>query len=60
LRNELAALIPAFLMSGDTDPNPLRDADANGYSLLHKPVDPAVLRAMLGQLLKKRPVTLAQ
>jgi signal transduction histidine kinase len=60
LRETLSAQIPAFLMSGDTDPNPLREADANGYSLLHKPVDPAVLRAMLGQLLKKKPVTLVQ
>ncbi len=60
LREALTSPIPAFLMSGDTDPNPLRDAGANGYSLLHKPVDPAVLRAMLGQLLKKKPVTLAQ
>jgi CheY-like chemotaxis protein len=60
LRDALTAPIPAFLMSGDTDPNPLREADANGYSLLHKPVEPAVLRAMLGQLLKKKPAVVVQ
>jgi signal transduction histidine kinase/CheY-like chemotaxis protein len=57
LRNTLTARIPAFLMSGDTDPEPLREAQANGYSLLHKPVDPAALRAVLTKVLKKPPVT---
>ena len=57
LRQALTAPIPAFLMSGDTNPDPLRDAQTNGYALLHKPVDPAALRVMLTQALKKRPVT---
>jgi signal transduction histidine kinase len=57
LRDALTATIPAFLMSGDTNPNPLRDARANGYSLLHKPVEPAVLRALLAQVLNNRPMT---
>jgi signal transduction histidine kinase/CheY-like chemotaxis protein len=57
LRSALTMRVPAFLMSGDTNPAPLREADANGYSLLHKPVDPAALRAMLIQILKKQPVT---
>jgi signal transduction histidine kinase/CheY-like chemotaxis protein len=56
LRNALSAAIPAFLMSGDTNPEPLREARANGYPLLHKPVDPTALRAMLTQLLRKRQV----
>jgi signal transduction histidine kinase/CheY-like chemotaxis protein len=34
----------------------LRSALTTGYSLLHKPVDPVVLRTMLTQALKKRPV----
>jgi CheY-like chemotaxis protein len=54
LRSALSASIPAFLMSGDTNPEPLREARANGYPLLHKPVDPAALRATLAQLLKKQ------
>jgi hypothetical protein len=45
--------ISAFLLSGDTNPEPLREAQASGYHLLHKPVDPITLRAMLNQMLKK-------
>jgi CheY-like chemotaxis protein len=56
LRSVLTTPIPAFLMSGDTGPDPLREAHANGYSLLHKPVDPVLLRTMLTQVLKRRPV----
>jgi signal transduction histidine kinase/CheY-like chemotaxis protein len=57
LRAALTAPIPAFLMSGDTNPDPQRDAQTNGYALLHKPVDPAALRTMLTQVLKQRPDT---
>jgi CheY-like chemotaxis protein len=52
LRNALRAPIPAFLMSGDTAPERLREATASGYDLLHKPIDPMTLRAMLNRLLK--------
>jgi signal transduction histidine kinase len=45
LRSALSAPIPAFLMSGDINPEPLREAEANGYPLLHKPVSPTALRA---------------
>ncbi|MDP2618779.1 MAG: ATP-binding protein [Hyphomicrobiales bacterium] len=54
LRGELGAAIPAFLISGDTAPERLREASASGYHLLHKPVPPMRLRAMLNQLLKAR------
>jgi len=60
LRETLTASIPAFLMSGDTNPDPLREAQTNGYTLLHKPVDPAALRVMLTQALRRQPVTHAQ
>jgi signal transduction histidine kinase len=56
LRSALSASIPAFLMSGDTNPKPLFEAQANGYPLLHKPVDPMALRATLTQVLKRRQV----
>jgi signal transduction histidine kinase/CheY-like chemotaxis protein len=52
LRNALRAPIPAFLISGDTAPERLREATASGYDLLHKPIDPMTLRAMLNRLLK--------
>ena len=56
LRGELGTAIPAFLISGDTAPERLREASASGYHLLHKPVAPMRLRAMLNQLIKTRDV----
>ena len=55
LRSELAAPIPAFLISGDTDPATLLEAKNKGYHLLHKPVDPMALRAMFQQATKRSP-----
>jgi signal transduction histidine kinase/CheY-like chemotaxis protein len=55
LRGELAADIPAFLISGDTDPATLHEAKAKGFHLLHKPVDPMALRAMFNQAIKPVP-----
>jgi CheY-like chemotaxis protein len=53
LRSAFATPIPAFLISGDTNPEPLHEARANGYHLLHKPVDPMTLRAMLHRMLRQ-------
>jgi two-component system, sensor histidine kinase len=58
LRGALGDSIPAFLISGDTAPERLRDASANGFQLLHKPVPPIRLRAMLNQLLRARPTAI--
>ena len=55
LRSELAAPIPAFLISGDTDPATLLEAKNKGYHLLHKPVDPMALRAMFQQATRRSP-----
>lgn len=44
--------IPAILISGDTAAEPLRDARDRGYILLHKPVDPMRLRAVMHELLR--------
>lgn len=44
--------IPAILISGDTAAEPLRDANERGYILLHKPVDPMRLRAVMHELLR--------
>jgi signal transduction histidine kinase/FixJ family two-component response regulator len=46
------ASIPTILISGDTAPDRLRDARDKGYILLHKPVDPMRLRAVMHQLFK--------
>lgn len=53
LREAFNLSIPGFLISGDTAPERLREARASGYHLLHKPVRPRALRAMLGLLSKK-------
>jgi signal transduction histidine kinase/CheY-like chemotaxis protein len=54
VRGMLGVAIPAFLISGDTAPERLREASASGYLLLHKPVPPMTLRAVLNRLLKNR------
>jgi signal transduction histidine kinase len=46
------ASIPTILISGDTAPERLRDARDKGYILLHKPVDPMRLRAVMHQLFR--------
>jgi signal transduction histidine kinase/CheY-like chemotaxis protein len=51
IRREFGRPIPAFLISGDTTPERLREARASGYYLLHKPVLPMTLRAVVSQLL---------
>jgi CheY-like chemotaxis protein len=52
IRHSLGMPIPAFLLSGDTAPERLREARASGYYLLHKPVLPITLRSVVSQLLK--------
>ena len=52
LRGVFAEPIPAFLVSGDTTRERMRDADARGLPLLHKPVSPMALRSMVNQLLR--------
>ena len=54
IRNSLSAAAPAFLMTGDTDSEPQREARAKGYVLLHKPIDPMALRAMLMTVLRQQ------
>jgi signal transduction histidine kinase/CheY-like chemotaxis protein len=52
LREALGATVPAFVISGDTAPERLREASAGGYHLLQKPVSPMTLRTTLNRLLK--------
>jgi CheY-like chemotaxis protein len=49
LRHEFP--IPAILISGDAAPGLVREIDRRGYQVLHKPVDPKALRALLQRLL---------
>jgi two-component system, sensor histidine kinase len=51
LRAEFNEDIPAVLVTGDTGPERLREIQASGMSVLHKPVPDHVLRDALGRLL---------
>jgi signal transduction histidine kinase len=52
LRRALRAPMPAFLISGDIHAERVREARERGYHLLHKPVSPIALRAIVNKLLK--------
>lgn len=49
---ELNKSIPAVIITGDTSPERLRQANSSGFRLLHKPVTPIELRATLQQEIK--------
>ncbi len=47
LSSVIGARVSGILISGDTRPETLRSVSAAGFSLLHKPVSPAKLRAIV-------------
>jgi len=53
LQNRLGYPVAVLIITGDTGPDRLREADASGYPLLHKPVQPAKLRSTLQYLMSK-------
>jgi two-component system, sensor histidine kinase len=53
LQAKFASPVPAALITGDTDPQRLREAAASGLPLLHKPVARASLRALIGNLARE-------
>jgi CheY-like chemotaxis protein/anti-sigma regulatory factor (Ser/Thr protein kinase) len=59
VRSEFGTPIPAFLISGDTHAELLHRVRASGYHLLHKPVDPMTLRAMVTRMLQSKDVAAA-
>ena len=52
LHNQCKRNIPAIILTGDTDPERLKEAKASGFKLLHKPVSSAKLRSLMGYLLE--------
>lgn len=56
LRAELGYELPALLITGDTAPDHIRQAQASGIPLLHKPVAPAELYRQIVSLLDSQPV----
>jgi len=51
IRAAHGAGIPGLIITGDTAPDRLRESQASGYHLMHKPVRPVKLRALLSYLL---------
>lgn len=51
LRRELGSDIPALLITGDTAPERLREAELSGIPLLHKPVSPSQLYRRMQEVL---------
>jgi CheY-like chemotaxis protein len=51
LRADYNETIPAMLITGDTAPDRLADAQASGLLLLHKPVSNSRLRAAIVNLI---------
>jgi two-component system, sensor histidine kinase len=54
LREEFNAQVPALLITGDTGPEPLRNAEESGLHILHKPLNPSRLRALIANLRRDR------
>ncbi|HEX4918782.1 MAG TPA: hybrid sensor histidine kinase/response regulator [Limnobacter sp.] len=46
--------VPAAILTGDTEPDRIREASSSGYPLVHKPLSAAKLRALLMHLLEQR------
>jgi two-component system, sensor histidine kinase len=51
IRAQVGCAVPAVLVTADTAPATLHAAQASGVPMLHKPVSPVKLRALLAQLL---------
>lgn len=54
LRQAFGADIPAVLVTGDTAPETIQAIQASGLPVLHKPLKPAKLRALLAHLVGDR------
>lgn len=52
IRDHYAVAIPSIIITGDTAPERLREAEASGFSILHKPIQPPQLREALRETLE--------
>ena len=43
--------IPAIIITGDTSPDRIKEAEASGYKIIHKPVSPDKLRGLISYAL---------
>ena len=53
IRAMVGALVPGVIITGDTSIDGLRDARANGLTILQKPVLPPHLQAVLGKAVRE-------
>lgn len=53
IRAHLGVIIPAAIITGDTDPETLREAGETGLAVLMKPLRPAQLRTLLRALVRQ-------
>ena len=56
LQSEFNEDIPGMLITGDTAPDRLKEAQESGFLLLHKPVSNSKLRAAIGNLTRTSPI----
>jgi two-component system, sensor histidine kinase len=49
IRQTFGAMVPCILITGDTAPERIREANDYGFTLLHKPVEPVKLRAAIAE-----------
>lgn len=46
-------VVPVLLISGETDPQKLKDVAASGFPLMNKPIQPETLRKTIAQMLEQ-------
>ena len=54
LHQHFGSPVPAVLVTGDTAPARIAEAQASGFALLHKPLSNSTLRAAIGNLLRRK------
>lgn len=54
IRTACGKEIPALIITGDTGPDRLREAEASGHTLMHKPVQTARLRTYLRHVKRRK------
>jgi len=50
-KNDMAQTIPAVIVTGDTAPDRIKEAERSGYRILHKPVAPDAIRSLLEEMI---------
>ncbi|HSV28681.1 MAG TPA: ATP-binding protein, partial [Candidatus Omnitrophota bacterium] len=58
IRTLFNSAIPSIIITGDTAPERLREAEASGLSILHKPIQPPTLREIVAETLARSGPTL--